>query len=220
MIRRGLRCVILGVGLAAISGCGVSLFNQPPGELRLVSRDTGETTGNAVFAQALYRYESDSNLTVLLYDGTADDPTRVAILSMFWRPRAGSTPVDRTATNTVIRYIDTATPEAGDDTAGADPNAAAAPAGLGVYAGAGFMRVYSDPAGVELNATLFDGDLRLTDASEGFADPLGRTALAGSFTARRDDAQVTTILRRLTLRISDALGYPRLVRNHTKPDAS
>ncbi len=214
MSRRGLRCVILGVGLAAASGCGVSLFNQPPGELRLVSRDSGETTGNAVFDRALYRYESDSNLTVLLYDGTADAPTRVAILSMFWRPRAGSTPVDRTATNTVIRYI-AAGPPAGPGEA-ADPR----DAGLGVYAGAGFMRIYSDPAGVDLSATLFDGDLRLTDAFEGFTDSLGRTALAGSFTARRDDAQVTTILRRLTLRISEALGYPRLVRDHTKPDAS
>ena len=63
-----------------------------------------------------------------------------------------------------------------------------------------------------MEATLFDADLRLTDRSEAFVDRLGRTALAGSLTARRDDARVTTILRRLNLRVSEALGYPRLVR--------
>ena len=80
---------------------------------------------SAAFDQVLYRYESDSNLTVLLFDGPADDPTRVAVLNMFWRPRAGATPVDRTATNTIIRYLDF-DPAAGDG------------AGLGVYSGAGF----------------------------------------------------------------------------------
>ena len=193
--------LVVGLALAVLGGCGTWGVDRPPAELGLVSRDPGPGSGSvasAAFGQVLYRYESDSNLTILLFDGPADDPTRVAVLSMFWRPRAGSTPVDRTATNVVVRYLNF-DPAAGDDDA------------LGVYAGAGFMRVYSDPAAGALDGTLFDADLRLIDRSETFTDRLGRTALAGSFEARRDDARVTTILRRLNLRVSEALGYPRLV---------
>ena len=206
MIGRWLSLVVLA-GLAGLGGCGVFGSERPPAELGLVSRDPGASGGRAVaaFGRVLYRYESDSNLTVLLFDGPSDDPTRVAVLSMFWRPRAGSTPVDRTATNTVVRYLDSNAAAGEDDT-------------LGVYAGAGFMRVYSDPAAGELNGTLFDADLRLIDRSTRFEDRLGRAALAGSFTAQRDDARVTTILRRLNLRVSDALGYPRLVLHSPHPD--
>ena len=207
-MRRFSTAGLLGLaGCFGLAGCSTWGVDRPPAELGLVSRDPGargRAVASAAFGQVLYRYESDSNLTVLLFDGSSDDPTRVAVLSMFWRPRAGSTPVDRTATNTVVRYLDFDA-AAGDDT-------------LGVYAGAGFMRVYSDPAAGGLDGTLFDADLRLIDRSEAFTDRLGRTALAGSFTARRDDARVTTILRRLNLRVSEALGYPRLVLHPSYPD--
>ncbi|MEM6757657.1 MAG: hypothetical protein AAF586_10860, partial [Planctomycetota bacterium] len=109
------------------------------------------------------------------------------------------TPVDRTATNTAIRCLAFRdTPDQRD--------------AVGVYGGAGFMRLHSDPALGRITGTLLESDVRLVDRSQGFVDGWGRAAVSGTFTADRDDAAVTTILRGLHPRLEERLGYPRLVR--------
>lgn len=157
---------------------------------------------------AIYRLDDQNTLTVLLIQGPADAPERVVELRMFWKSRAGLTPLDRTATNTVVRFF-----EFRDE--------AEEPQSLGLYAGAGFMRLQDNPAGGEFEATLWDSDVRLSDRSADFTDRIGRGVLAGSFSAVRDDAEVTHVMHELNQLVTERLGYPRLVLwPRRQPDAS
>ena len=123
---------------------------------------------------------------------------------MLWKARAGLTPIDRTATNTVVRFFDFRdTPEE--------------PRSLGLYAGAGFMWLQDDPAGGQVGGTLWDSDVRLSDRSADFTDRLGRAVMTGSFSARRDDAGVTGAVLELNRLVSERLGYPRLVDLSVQP---
>jgi hypothetical protein len=183
-------------------GCTADLL-PAAGELTIASRDRGkdgtfEIAG--LFDRAIYSIEDRNRLTVVLIDGPAEEPRRVALVTMLWRARAGLTPIDRTATNASVRFLDLP-----DD--GAEPRA------LGLYAGGGFLRLHDDPTTGQLDGTLRQFDLRLTDRSENYVDRLGRAVLAGRFTARRDDAAVAVILRGLNQNVTDRLGYPRLVRS-------
>lgn len=188
--------------IASFVGCTQPLRLHDT-QLSIASRDRLdgrqiELTGESI--RAIYRVEDKNSVTVLLIQGPDDNPRRVAALRMFWKARAGLTPVDRTATNALVRFFEFR-------------DSPAEPGTLGVYAGAGFMRLHDDPNTARVSGTLWDADLRLTDRSEVFTDRLGRAIVAGSFTADRDDAAVTTLLRDLNQRVSDRLGYPRLVRH-------
>jgi hypothetical protein len=199
------------MGLVLLAGCGVT--GGPMAELSVVGRDqfdAGDRQSKPqriAFDQAIYRYEDHNTVTVLLLAGPAEDRRQVVAFRMFWRPSALSTPVDDTGTNVVVRMM--RFPESTD--------AAAGP--VGIYAGAGFLRVRSDPTTGTFEGVLEDADLRLIDASPEFIDTLGRSTLAGTFTAERDDTAVGTALRDLNLTLTDRLGYPRLVSEKRQPDS-
>ncbi|MBB6431396.1 hypothetical protein [Algisphaera agarilytica] len=186
------------VGLLA--GCSRPLVDGDA-ELQISSRETEGREGTKLsgeFTQAYYRFTDQNTVTVVLLQGPDDAPERVASLEMFWKARAGLTPIDRTATNALVRFYEFR------DTA-AEPNT------VGVYAGAGFIRLHDNPSVGTIDGNLWDADLRLTDRSTDFTDRLGRAVFAGSFTAQRDDARVTSILRELNQQLEERLGYPRLV---------
>ena len=82
---------------------------------------------------------------------------------------------------------------------------------VGVYSGAGFLYLDDTPGSSQLTGSLWQADILLADRSDRFKDLLGQSTLRGSFTARRDDARVGDLLRQLNVKVSDRLGYPRLV---------
>lgn len=191
---------IAAVMMITLAGCSRPLI-ETGSALKIVSRDRTDGVGlnlDDEFTEAIYRYEDPNSVTLLLLQGPRDAPERVLEVRMFWVAKAGATPIDRTATNTVVRLLEFR--DSPDE-----------PDALGLYAGAGFMRLHNDPTLDRVAATLWDADLRLTDRSEMFTDRLGRAILSGSLHARRDDARVTTVLRDLNQRVTDRLGYPRLV---------
>lgn len=200
---RGLAVCVLGVLLVVSIGCSRPLVDGDA-QLQISSRGATDRQGltmSGEFTQAFYRFEDQNTVTVVLIQGPADAPERVAALEMFWKPRAGLTPIDRSATNALVRFFEFRDTQA-------EPNT------VGVYAGAGFMRLHDNPTVGTVDGNLWDADLRLTDRSEAYTDRLGRAVLAGSFTAQRNDAMVTTILRQLNQQIEERLGYPRLVDTH------
>lgn len=82
---------------------------------------------------------------------------------------------------------------------------------VGVYAGAGFLRLSDTPGPTRLSGTLRQGAVRLEDRSVNFNDLLGRSSIEGSFTATRDAKRVHTLLRDITAKATARLGYPRMV---------
>ena len=173
----------------------------PTTDLRLSSRDRSDSQSidfSGRFDTAIYGYTDRNALTVLLIDGPTDAPRNVVEIKLLWESRAASTPVDRTATNVVVRLLDFRE-QAGESKS------------LGLYSGAGFLKLHGDPASADLSATLRQCDLRLTDRSERFTDRWGRLTMVGQIEARRDDASVTRTLREINQRVRDRLEYPRLV---------
>lgn len=207
---RELTVCVLGCLLVASIGCSRPLVDGDA-QFQISSRDVADREGltmSGEFTQAFYRFEDQNTVTVVLIQGPVDAPERIAALEMFWKPRAGLTPIDRSATNALVRFFEFRDTQA-------EPNT------VGVYAGAGFMRLHDNPTVGTVEGNLWDADLRLTDRSEAYTDRLGRAVLAGSFTAQRNDAMVTTILRELNQQIEERLGYPRLVnQSRHKPERS
>jgi len=195
-----LGCLTLLLVLTAVTGC-TRPFAGGDAQLQIASRDRDDAPGFTVageFTRAFYRFEDQNTVTVVLIQGSGELPARIAVLEMFWKARAGLTPIDRTATNALVHFFEFRDTEA-------EPNT------VGVYAGAGFMRLHDNPTAGRIAGNLRDADLRLTDRSERYTDRLGRAVLAGSFTAQRNDAQVTAVLRELNQQLEERLGYPRLV---------
>ncbi|MEO1237357.1 MAG: hypothetical protein AAFX76_11270 [Planctomycetota bacterium] len=191
------------------AGCNRAFFTADT-ELQLISRDQPDGAPVELanrFSRAIYRFEDANTVTVLLWQGNLDDPQRVATIRMFWQPRAGLTPIDRTSTNALVRFYEFRDSPEERDT-------------LGVYAGGGFMRLSGSPELASVSGSLWDADLRLTDRSEAFTDRLGRAVFRGRFEATRDDAAVTTALRELNQHVEQRLGYPRLVSRPPGPTPS
>lgn len=163
---------------------------------RLAARSLASANAPAQggFTGGLYSLDEANRLTILLYQGTLEQPSRVVTLRMFWRPRAGKTPIDPTATNATVHYI----LFEGDEQ-------------VGIYSGAGYLYPQSALGGHTLSANLWESIVALSDQSEGFADDLGQALLIGSFRAVRDEAALERALRDLNRNIRRRLGFPRLV---------
>jgi len=152
-----------------------------------------KTTLGGGFGRGLYRLEGRSNLTVLLIDGTIDEPRQAVVIRMLWMPRAGRTPIDANATNATVHYLIFD----GDD--------------VGVYGGAGYLYPGRKPGRAKLKAGLWQANVSISDASEGFEDKLGTAMIEGRFTAERDDVQTRTAVQKLHKLIHERLGYGRMV---------
>jgi hypothetical protein len=128
------------------------------------------------FSEATYYYDQDQNLYFVLRSHTIDQPTgkpvdQIATIRVFWRPRGGVTTLNSSALNATFRYI-IMTPDA-----------------VGMYEGAGFVRLLSNAGVSRMKARITDGELRLTESSDKFADNLGRAHIHGYFTANFDDVR-------------------------------
>jgi len=190
-------CLLLSPLLA-----GCAWFSDPSGAMAVTSQADASRRLEGNFDTAYYRYDDKNTLTVVLLDGPEDEPNQAAAIRLLWAPNAGRTPIDSDATNATVQYVvfaDRRTAEGYFHEAG-------------IYSGAGYLHLDNTPGGSSLSGDLWQADLLLTDRSERFKDLLGQSRITGSFTARRDDAKVNTLLRQLNIRVTDRLGYPRLVR--------
>lgn len=192
-MRRSIVWVIVVAGLAlSVIGCR----NTGGGRLSIRSSADQLTVLRGGFERGIYSFDGKNTATFVLLDGPTDNPTQAVTIRLFWTPRAGRTPIDRTATNATIHYL-IFTP---GDTAEA-----------GVYSGAGFVYPSENPGGRTIEASVWESNLLLTDRSEAFNDLLGQAVLKGAFAARRDDLGVQETLRRLDNMVRERLGYPRFV---------
>ncbi|MCC6682684.1 MAG: hypothetical protein IT445_17425 [Phycisphaeraceae bacterium] len=188
------RVLTLLLMLAGLAGCQVGL---PLGDSTLTVRPHHGDVQSSRFQTACYSYDDHHNLTVVLIEGPADSPRRAATIRVFWQPKTGRTPLDKTATNATIRYI--VFPPS-------DPPMAA------VYGGAGFVNPRSDEGDAMFRGDLWQANLRLSDASEDFQDAIGVADISGPIAAQRDDARTRLLLRQLQQQITRRLGYPVMVK--------
>lgn len=189
------------LGLAALTGCAgwanTLTFGGPKGELA-IKPDTPADEGPAIegrFDTAVYAAEDSQTLHALLIAGPIDDPQQVAHLRMFWKPMAGRTPFDPSATNCSVRYIVFRDGE------------------VGLYGGGGLLQPKDTPGADRFDGVLRNATLRLMDATEGFdRAPIGANALAeGKFDAEHNRIRTLRLLRQVSQVLEDRLGYPRMV---------
>jgi len=193
VIARTLALAVICATGASLGGCARS------GQLTVHSLDDTDIAVEGAFERGVYGYEDRNHVHVVLFEGPVDQPTAALHLNMFWRPRAGRTPVDPRGTNVVVRYI------VFDDEQ------------VGVYGGAGFVRADGWRGGRTFTADVRQATLRLLDRTEAFEDELGLAEASGRFTAQRDDAEALRRVRALQTQVSGKLGYPRFVEAQPEP---
>jgi hypothetical protein len=196
----------LAAGLLCLASC--SLPGSPSGLTVRGQLDAGGGSAPVAlqgdFDTAYYAETDDNAVTFVLLEGPAAAPDQAAVIRLFWRPRAGRTPLEETATNCTVTYLVFAD----------DPDDDRRVAGqVGVYSGAGFLHLGDKPGESHLSADMWDADLDLETRSDRFVDLLGDATLTGSFRARRDRARVDALLTDLNDQIYQRLGFPRLVHN-------
>ena len=133
------------------------------------------------FTESYYYFDRDHTLYFVMRSRTKEAATgkpvdQIATFRIFWRPVGGRTTMDSTALNATYRYV-LMTPDA-----------------VGMYEGAGFVRLWGADGVHKLKARVMDGDLRLTEASSKFVDTLGRSRMRGTFTAIYNDAKAFDML--------------------------
>ena len=73
------------------------------GNLTLKSQSQPGTVLGGAFTSSYYSLDDKNRLTVLLLDGSIEDPAQIVTIRMFWSPRAGRTPIDATATRPSVK---------------------------------------------------------------------------------------------------------------------
>lgn len=185
-------CLLL-VLMAAMLGC------QPAGALRVHTVDRESDLFENRFQVATYRYEDDNNVTFVLIDGEPSAPRAAATIRVFWRPRAGLTPMDAAATNATIHYVRFADGDPADGDA------------VTIYSGAGFVMPHGKPGEDTFGGTVRDATLQLSDHTGDQSPTVTRAALSGRFNARRNDLATADRINQLNRMIRQRLGRPRLV---------
>jgi len=193
-------CLTVLVSAAMLPGCGgwmeTMVFGGPKGQLAIeADRPAGGEPVAGRFETAVYAADDAQTLHALLIEGPADDPRQVVHVRMFWKPMAGKTPFDPSATNCSVRYILFDGEE------------------VGFYGGGGLLQPRDRAGEARFSATLRNATLRLLDATEGYdSAPVGFNALAeGRFDATHDEVRTLRLLRRVSRAVEDRLGYPRMV---------
>ncbi len=171
----------------------VSLMGSDGGKLEMLSLTNGNKF-ESKFDSAIYEFGDEDTVTIVMLKGTPEEPELAATLRLMWKPRAGKTPVDRSATNLTINYV----VFAGDDQ-------------VGIYSGAGFMLPEGKPGRGRIGGDIRQATVRLSDSSDQFTDLLENIRLEGDVTALRADGEVQPLLRKLALKIRERLGRVRLV---------
>jgi hypothetical protein len=133
------------------------------------------------FTQSYYYYDRDQTLYFVLRargtDAASGKPVdQVITARVFWRPKGGVTTLNPSALNSTYRYV-VMTPDA-----------------IGMYEGAGFIRLQSKNGDKKFTARFMGGDMRLTQSSANFVDTLGRAHITGIFQSAYDDVKAVDMM--------------------------
>ncbi|MGC8559566.1 MAG: hypothetical protein ACP5O1_02695 [Phycisphaerae bacterium] len=143
------------------------------GPLTLTPVKTERVALEPQFSEGFYRVTQDHTYRFYLQTEQRRSPKKsepvkqIAIINVFWRPIPGVTPILSSAINATIRYI------------------VITPGGVGMYQGAGFVRLFNSRGARIMHGAIIDGDLRLTGSSGYFKDALGPCRIRGDFRAIR-----------------------------------
>lgn len=166
----------LGLCLLALAGC--SGVDYP---VRIKPIKAGANTIlRPKFRAAYYRTDRGGNVD-FYFAKTSRDATlggkvrQMFLVRVFWRPIPGQTPISRTAINATFRFVVTT------------------PNGAGMYEGAGFVWLHNGLRARTMHATILAGELRLTQATAYFHDPLGRARISGVIKAKRSAARTLAL---------------------------
>jgi len=96
------------VALSALGGCSMPRFaiRSTPGPFTVRPLSENAESFKVDLPNAQFSFIDDDTVKVLMLDGPPDKPKRVVVLSVYWRPRGGLTPVDPNATNALMKYVD------------------------------------------------------------------------------------------------------------------
>ena len=186
-------------------GCSIRRALTPVVLNRLTIRQPNEEGGKPTtltLNQGVYRQDDPDHRTFVLYQGNLDAPERIVTIRTFWQPHAGKTPLDPTATNATIHYVDLRNGQ------------------IGVYSGAGFVLPSTPATGLGgLRLQVSQSNLRLDDHSEDYPQAPGVTHvnLSGSVNVHRDDIQLLEAVRRAEQLMLQRLNYPRFVNARHSP---
>jgi len=166
------------------------------GEIEMVSLANTNVRISPKFATILFKKRGNEAVTVIMSDLSSEalkgghfDGGTVLVIDMFLRPKAGSTPIEGTATNASFRQVIFPDSEI-----------------VGVYGGGGFVYPTSKVSSGSFSADIFDATLKLVRSTDGFADRMHIVQMTGTIEAGRDDEAVSTIAILLNTEVSKRLG--------------
>jgi hypothetical protein len=195
---RALPALLAIIAVYCLAGCAGS--GKATGSLRAESLGDDPVVLNARYVAAVYARDDDDTISFFLSEVPVEDlldgditDGQVMHLELLWRPKAGSTPMDSSATNASIRHVIMVDGE------------------LGLYGGAGFALPQGQPGKDRMRISLRDATLRLLESTDGFADPLTPARMTGSFTAIHDPQLVRKLHWALSQVVTNALGRSRFV---------
>lgn len=172
------------------------------GSLRVLSLGDSPVQLSIDFTTSVFAHDPDADTSFWLSDVAVDDllagrveEGQIVHIDLLWIPKAGSTPMDSSATNASIRYIIISHGQ------------------VGLYVGAGFALPSNDLNEDSVTITLRDASLELMESTEGFIDLLTPAQLSGRFSAQRNIEQVRELHVSLSQFVTDALGKTRFVMN-------
>jgi hypothetical protein len=169
--------VYLVVALASILFTGCAAYRP----FQIESVNGKQVPVQPKFKESYYYFDRDHTLYFVMRSQTKDAVTgkpvdQIATFRIFWRPVGGRTTMESTALNATYRYV-LMTPDA-----------------VGMYEGAGFVRLWGADGVHKLKARVMDGDLRLTESSSKFVDTLGRSRVRGNLTVVYNDSKAFDML--------------------------
>lgn len=166
--------ILLLAAALSLTGCAGMGSIGTGGGMRSTAVDTGNTLAPNLRTIA-YNPRNPQEADVYLTDFTpAQLDTQVAFdelsgsiihLRIFLRPRAGRTPIERTASTAIVRH------------------AVFANGAVGVYGGGGFIFPRGRPGDRSIGGSFSGATLQLVRASGDFNDLLGAAELSGGFRA-------------------------------------
>ncbi len=185
--------------MAALWALGACAGRGPGGSARATSLGNEPVVLSSKYVTAVYAdhqstetsfYLSDVPLSQLLTGEVVEG--QVLQIDLFWIPKAGDTPMDRSATNASIRYVMFSGGE------------------VGIYGGAGFVLLRGKRGRPTVRLSLRDASLTLLKSTDGFVDLLSPARLTGSFTAAHDERQVREIRIAVSRMIAEAQPGPAM----------
>ena len=193
-MNRRLTCLL---GLTTLPACTIG---GPGGVLRVESLGADPVYLATAYRTAYFAEHEATETSFFAADVALDDLLRgevtdgnVVHLDLLWYPKAGSTPMDSSATNLSIRFVVFAGGE------------------VGLYGGAGFGVPEGSPASDRMSLLIRDASLTLLDSTDGFVDLLSPARLTGQVTAQRSERVTRQMRFAVSQLVTDALGYSRFV---------